>query len=126
MKYEFPVVNELVVGGAEGKWRDRHSGAFGWRSVCGMDALGGVSLKSSQEAGCSFANRLLCSEKLIFTLAAGATVFVGLCLYGTVRFSEWYSAEPIKPYTIPELKPPEKKKILDNPSVKVGDTLGVK
>jgi hypothetical protein len=126
MKYEFPGVDEFVVGGAEGEWRDRHSGAFGWRTVCRMDALGGVSLKGSKEAGCSCANNLRCSEKLMFSLAAGATLFVGFLLYGTVRLSEWYKAEPIIPYTIPELKPPEKKKILENPSVKVGDTRGGK
>ncbi|PQE21234.1 aldehyde dehydrogenase protein [Rutstroemia sp. NJR-2017a WRK4] len=64
-------------------------------------------------------------EKLMFSLAAGATLFVGFLLYGTVRFSEWYKAEPIIPYTIPELKPPEKKKILENPSVKASGTSAI-
>lgn len=62
----------------------------------------------------------------MFTLAAGATLFVGFLLYGGLRISEWYNAEPVVPYTIPELNPPEKKKILEHPSVKVGDTLGCK
>lgn len=55
----------------------------------------------------------------MFTLAAGATLFVGSLLYGTIRFVEWYNAEPIIPYTIAELEAPKEKKILENPSIKV-------
>lgn len=56
----------------------------------------------------------------MFTLAAGATAVVGCFLYGTIRFIEWYNAEPVLRYSITELKAPEEKKILDNPSIKVG------
>ena len=59
-------------------------------------------------------------EKLMFTLAAGATAFVGCLLYGTIRFFEWYNSEPVLNYTITELDAPEEKKILEEPSIKVG------
>lgn len=59
------------------------------------------------------------SEKLIFTLAAGATIFVGSLLYGTIRLIEWYNSEPIIPYTIAELDAPKEKKILEKPSIRV-------
>lgn len=61
-------------------------------------------------------------EKLMFTLALGATVFVAFLLYGTIRFIEWYNAEPVLQYSIAELKAPEEKKILQNPSIKASGT----
>lgn len=59
----------------------------------------------------------------MFTLAAGATALVGCLLYGTIRFIEWYNAEPILHYSIAELKAPEEKKILEKPSIKVGGNI---
>ncbi|TGO46527.1 hypothetical protein BOTNAR_0581g00020 [Botryotinia narcissicola] len=61
-------------------------------------------------------------EKLMFTLAAGATAVVGCILYGTIRLIEWYNAEPILRYSIAELKAPEDKKILENPSIKTAES----
>ncbi|TGO17543.1 hypothetical protein BTUL_0016g00060 [Botrytis tulipae] len=64
-------------------------------------------------------------EKLMFTLAAGATAVVGCILYGTIRLIEWYNAEPILRYSIAELKAPEEKKILENPSIKTAESSNI-
>lgn len=53
-------------------------------------------------------------EKLMFTLALGATVFVAFLLYGTIRFIEWYNAEPVLQYSIAELKAPEEKDLAES------------
>ena len=65
------------------------------------------------------ANPVICSEKLLYMSAAGATIFVAVFIFSVVNFIEWCTREPVIKYTIAVPNPPGDGRVTEKPSLKV-------